>query len=76
MRVVVARRDRRDHGGRAHRRPGGMNRAIRACGGAGPSDAFPLASMYAHLRTLRLAELPDKVHRRSIEPGQVGKVSS
>jgi acyl-CoA dehydrogenase len=30
------------------------------------SDDFPLASMYAHLRTLRLADGPDEVHKRTI----------
>ncbi|MGZ3715521.1 MAG: acyl-CoA dehydrogenase family protein, partial [Ktedonobacterales bacterium] len=30
------------------------------------SDDFPLASMYAHGRTLRLADGPDEVHLRAI----------
>ena len=30
------------------------------------SQAFPLASMYAHNRTLRLADGPDEVHRNAI----------
>jgi acyl-CoA dehydrogenase len=30
------------------------------------SDDFPLASMYAHLRTLRLADGPDEIHKRTI----------
>jgi acyl-CoA dehydrogenase len=30
------------------------------------SDDFPLASMYAHIRTLRLADGPDEVHKLSI----------
>lgn len=42
------------------------DRAIQAFGGAGVSDDFPLASMYAHGRTLRLADGPDEVHLRSI----------
>ncbi|KAK3084795.1 hypothetical protein FSP39_019149 [Pinctada imbricata] len=37
-----------------------------AHGGAGVSNDFPLASMYAHMRTLRLADGPDEVHRRAI----------
>ncbi len=40
--------------------------AIQAHGGAGVCDDFPLASMYAHQRTLRLADGPDEVHRNSI----------
>ena len=35
-------------------------------GGAGVCDDFPLASMYAHLRTLRLADGPDEIHKRTI----------
>jgi acyl-CoA dehydrogenase len=43
-----------------------LDRAIQAHGGGGVSDVFPLASMWAHARTLRLADGPDEVHRRSI----------
>ncbi len=43
-----------------------VDRAIQAHGGAGVSDDFHLASAYAHLRTLRLADGPDEVHRLSI----------
>jgi acyl-CoA dehydrogenase len=35
-------------------------------GGGGVSQAFPLASMWAHSRTLRFADGPDEVHRRQI----------
>ncbi|HWK16710.1 MAG TPA: acyl-CoA dehydrogenase family protein [Solirubrobacteraceae bacterium] len=35
-------------------------------GGAGVSDDFPLAYMYAGLRTLRIADGPDEVHRLSV----------
>ncbi len=40
--------------------------AIQAHGGGGVSGDFPLASMYAHQRTLRLADGPDEVHRAAI----------
>jgi acyl-CoA dehydrogenase len=40
--------------------------AIQAHGGGGVSQEFPLAAMYAHNRTLRLADGPDEVHRNSI----------
>jgi acyl-CoA dehydrogenase len=40
--------------------------AIQAHGGAGVSEDFPLAKMYAHLRTLRIADGPDEVHNRTI----------
>jgi acyl-CoA dehydrogenase len=43
-----------------------IDRAIQAHGALGVSDDVPLASMYAHVRTLRLADGPDEVHRMSI----------
>jgi acyl-CoA dehydrogenase len=43
-----------------------IDRAIQVHGGAGVSDDFPLASMYAHMRTLRLADGPDEVHKMTI----------
>ena len=43
-----------------------VDRAMQAFGGAGVSDDVPLARMYAGLRTLRLADGPDEVHRRQV----------
>ena len=43
-----------------------IDRAIQVHGGGGVTDDFPLASFYAHQRTLRLADGPDEVHKRSI----------
>ena len=43
-----------------------VDRAIQVHGGAGVSDDFHLAATYAHLRTLRLADGPDEVHKLSI----------
>jgi acyl-CoA dehydrogenase len=43
-----------------------VDRAIQVHGGGGVSDDFHLASAYAHLRTLRLADGPDEVHKLSI----------
>jgi len=43
-----------------------IDRAIQVHGGAGVSGDFPLAEMYAQLRTLRLADGPDEVHKRTI----------
>ncbi|MEV0702411.1 acyl-CoA dehydrogenase family protein [Saccharopolyspora sp. NPDC050389] len=43
-----------------------VDRAIQVHGGGGVSDDFPLASFYAHLRTLRLADGPDEVHKRTL----------
>ena len=43
-----------------------IDRAIQVHGGGGVSDDFPLAKMYAHMRTLRLADGPDEVHKMTI----------
>jgi acyl-CoA dehydrogenase len=43
-----------------------VDRAIQAYGGGGVSDDVPLAAMYAGLRTLRIADGPDEVHRMVI----------
>ena len=43
-----------------------VDRAIQAHGGGGVSADFPLAAMYAGLRTLRLADSPDEVHRMQV----------
>ena len=43
-----------------------IDRAIQVHGGGGVTDDFPLASFYVHQRTLRLADGPDEVHKRSI----------
>jgi acyl-CoA dehydrogenase len=43
-----------------------IDHAIQVHGGAGVSDDFPLAAMYAGIRTLRIADGPDEVHRMVI----------
>ncbi|AXF55162.1 acyl-CoA dehydrogenase family protein [Salicibibacter kimchii] len=43
-----------------------IDRAIQAHGGAGVTDDFPLAQSWAKARTLRLADGPDEVHRRTV----------
>jgi acyl-CoA dehydrogenase len=50
-----------------------VDRAIQAHGGGGVSDDFPLARMWAGLRTLRFADGPDEVHRRQIARQELGK---
>jgi acyl-CoA dehydrogenase len=43
-----------------------IDRAIQVHGGAGVSNDFPLAEMYAGARTLHIADGPDEVHKMSI----------
>jgi acyl-CoA dehydrogenase len=43
-----------------------LDRAIQLHGGAGVSDDTPLASFWAHARTLRIVDGPDAVHLRSV----------
>jgi acyl-CoA dehydrogenase len=43
-----------------------IDRAMQVHGAGGLSDDFPLANFYAHQRTLRLADGPDEVHKRTI----------
>ncbi len=43
-----------------------LDDAIQAFGGAGVSGDFPLAELYATVRTLRIADGPDEVHNRTI----------
>ena len=50
-----------------------VDRSIQAHGGGGVSDDFPLARMYAGLRTLRFADGPDEVHRRQVARTELGR---
>ena len=50
-----------------------IDRAIQAHGGMGVSQDTFLASAYALIRTLRLADGPDEVHRESIAKGELKK---
>jgi acyl-CoA dehydrogenase len=50
--------------------------AMQVHGGGGMSDDFPLASAYAHARTLRFADGPDEVHRNAIAKWELGKYGS
>jgi acyl-CoA dehydrogenase len=43
-----------------------LDRAIQVHGGGGVSDDFPLARLWAQARTLRLADGPDEVHKRTL----------
>jgi acyl-CoA dehydrogenase len=43
-----------------------IDRAIQVHGAAGVTQYTPLAGMYAHVRTLRIADGPDEVHKMTI----------
>ncbi|MEL7448542.1 MAG: acyl-CoA dehydrogenase family protein [Pseudomonadota bacterium] len=50
-----------------------IDEAIQMHGGAGVSQDFPLARMYANIRTLRLADGPDAVHRLVVGRAELGR---
>jgi acyl-CoA dehydrogenase len=50
-----------------------VDRCLQLHGGAGVSQVFKLAHMYAHQRTLRLADGPDEVHRDQIGRLEIAK---
>jgi alkylation response protein AidB-like acyl-CoA dehydrogenase len=50
-----------------------IDAAMQVHGGAGLSEDFPLAAMYAGARILRLADGPDEVHRGLIARFELGK---
>jgi acyl-CoA dehydrogenase len=57
-----------------------IDRAIQLFGGAGVTDDWPLAAMYAHARTLHLVDGPDEVHmqqiaRRELRPYEIFRPS-
>jgi acyl-CoA dehydrogenase len=47
--------------------------AIQAHGGGGLSGDWPIAELYAHARSLRLADGPDEVHRNHIARMELSK---
>src|SRR5215475_7678580 len=50
-----------------------IDKAIQVYGAAGVSQDTPLAYLYAHARTLRIADGPDEVHRRSVARQELAK---
>ncbi|MBV1706998.1 MAG: acyl-CoA dehydrogenase family protein [Hyphomicrobiales bacterium] len=50
--------------------------AIQMHGGAGVSQDFPLARMWTGLRTLRLADGPDAVHRRQVARAELKRYAN
>jgi acyl-CoA dehydrogenase len=52
-----------------------LDKAIQAHGGGGVSQDFPLASLWAGARSLRLADGPDEVHLASLARRELAKYS-
>ena len=53
-----------------------IDEAVQMHGGAGVSQDTPLANMWVHVRTLRLADGPDAVHRRVIAKSELKRYSN
>jgi acyl-CoA dehydrogenase len=53
-----------------------IDQAVQMHGGAGVSQDFPLARMWTSVRTLRLADGPDAVHRRVIAKTELKRYSN
>jgi acyl-CoA dehydrogenase len=49
------------------------DRAIQVFGGAGFTEDFPLAELYAMGRWLQVADGPDEVHKRSVARAELGR---
>ena len=50
-----------------------VDEAVQLFGGQGVSQDVPLSAMWTHLRTLRLADGPDAVHRRQVARAELKK---
>ena len=53
-----------------------LDKAIQTYGAAGVSQDTPLASLWAGARTLRLADGPDEVHKRSLARRELNRYRS
>ncbi|GAA1191642.1 acyl-CoA dehydrogenase family protein [Prauserella alba] len=53
-----------------------LDKAIQLHGAGGVSQDFPLASLWASARTLRLADGPDEVHKRSLARRELKRYQS
>ncbi len=51
-----------------------IDRAIQVHGAGGLTEDFPLASFFAYARTLRLADGPDEVHKRTIAQVELRRI--
>ena len=52
-----------------------LDKAIQVHGAAGLSQDFPLANMYAAVRTLRFADGPDEVHKNALAKAELRRQS-
>jgi acyl-CoA dehydrogenase len=50
-----------------------LDKAIQVHGAGGLSQDFPLANMYAGIRTLRFADGPDEVHKNSLAKNEIAR---
>ena len=50
-----------------------LDKAIQVHGAGGVSQDFPLAGLWAGARSLRLADGPDEVHKRSLAYREIKK---
>ena len=53
-----------------------IDEAIQMHGGMGISQDTPLAHMWTHVRTLRLADGPDAVHRRQVARAELRRYTN
>jgi acyl-CoA dehydrogenase len=53
-----------------------IDKAIQVHGGGGVSQAFPLANLWASARSLRFADGPDEVHKRSLARRELRKATN
>lgn len=50
-----------------------IDKAVQVHGGMGVTDDTPLASMWANMRTLRIADGPDEVHKMVVARREIGR---
>jgi acyl-CoA dehydrogenase len=53
-----------------------IDRSLQVFGGAGVSQDYVIANAYAGMRTLRIADGPDEVHRRSVAMKEIKQLLS
>jgi len=53
-----------------------VDEAVQMFGGQGISQDTPLAASWTHVRTLRLADGPDAVHRRQVARTELRKYTN